>query len=367
MSKKALVYTHTKIPNYGANLQALSTSLILKKFNYDPCFLDIMPTGLKTHYNSTTSQRQRNLHEEFAQKELNLTEEFNHIGDINFFLKNNLFDIHVTGSDAVFKLDLKSSNSRWDQHYPNPFWLNNVNSKKISFSPSAMGTDFKKEIEKKDRQKFSENLMEFDALTCRDAWTKKQLEYFGANPIQTLDPVFLLPYLDDRFKTKRNNDKYIVISIPLYLQNTWKKELISFFKTKNYNVIDIGTPENNDMHLNPIEWYKIIAESSGYIGTRFHPLVICLSNNVPLFSLDQYARTCFSRNRSKSYLILKDFKKQSYHSTKIGYRLLKIEDVYLKILEQDRQKTSNDIVKNRISKTISLFGSILESMDDKKQ
>jgi len=40
--------------------------------------------------------------------------------------------------------------------------------------------------------------------------------------------------------------------------------------------------------LSPWEWLAVIAGSQGYVGTRFHPIVIALLYDVPFLSIDSY-------------------------------------------------------------------------------
>jgi hypothetical protein len=57
--KKCLVFTHTSVPNYGANLQALATNLLLRQSGYEPTYLSIIPREVETHYSRSVDQNQR--------------------------------------------------------------------------------------------------------------------------------------------------------------------------------------------------------------------------------------------------------------------------------------------------------------------
>jgi polysaccharide pyruvyl transferase WcaK-like protein len=106
-------------------------------------------------------------------------------------------------------------------------------------------------------------------------------------------------------------------------------------------MIDIGTPEQPTLSLTPKDWYHLIATSSGYIGVRFHPLIVAVAHDVPVFSLDQYARTPIQRKSSKSYLHLKSNQLSSFHSTKLGYRFLRPKQIVKALERQRKQKISN--------------------------
>ena len=47
--------------------------------------------------------------------------------------------------------------------------------------------------------------------------------------------------------------------------------------------------------LSPIDWYALIKYSNGYIGENMHPIVICLHNAVPCYSIDNWGNFDFFR------------------------------------------------------------------------
>ena len=72
-------------------------------------------------------------------------------------------------------------------------------------------------------------------------------------------------------------------------------------------VLDQGTSRKIDVPLDPIDWLDIHARSSGYVGARFHPVVVSLCAGVPVVSLDMYHKYPFSRRKSKTWLVMRDF------------------------------------------------------------
>ena len=64
--------------------------------------------------------------------------------------------------------------------------------------------------------------------------------------------------------------------------------------------------------ISPLEWFAIIRYAAGYIGSNMHPIVSCLTNAVPCFSLDNWGATDFWGNKkasssSKVYDVLKQY------------------------------------------------------------
>jgi hypothetical protein len=348
--KKCLVFTHTAVPNYGANLQALATNLLLRESGYEPTYLSIIPGEVEKHYSRSVDENQRSIHTSFVKKNIILTETFNSKTEVEEYVSKSNYELLVTGSDAVFKLD--NSSEIWDLNYPNPFWLDAFLGDKISISASAMGSDIWKCIEKTNRDRFTRNLSNFKTLTVRDSWTARQLSKFGLNPKVTLDPVFFLPHLNKSYDYREYLDeKYVVTSIPKHFSSEWKLNLKDELNSLGYEAVEIGTPESSNSYLDPYEWYSLIAKSAGFIGMRFHPIVVSLANGVPVFALDQYARTPWHRAPSKTYQLLEQFNLSKNHCTKLGYRFIKPRDIVKKLFSQDEKtlKLVNKIVATQIS------------------
>ena len=51
-------------------------------------------------------------------------------------------------------------------------------------------------------------------------------------------------------------------------------------------LVDFGLTNKIELPLNPMDWYALLIHSEGYIGTRMHPIIVCLHNSVPFFSFD---------------------------------------------------------------------------------
>ena len=353
----ALITTHLDVPNYGANLQAYATKLFLVKNNISPTYAILKSRSLDSQYKKNVSERQLNLHNKFIKNNFSISPKFLEINEFNCFLENNFFDYYITGSDAVFRLNNNHQGERWDLNYPNPFWLNYNVRNKISFSASAMGSNIPKIIGSESRTSFKNNLATFKKLTVRDAWTYQCLKYFGIEADICLDPVFLLRKLNiesSEWCTRVKTGQYVVISLPKRYSQKFTEQLYSLFYQAGLDVVDIGTPEDEKIsNLDPITWYNLIANSYGYVGVRFHPLVVAISNQKPVFCLDMYARHYNERKKSKSYLLLKEFNLHDGYADKLQQTLITPKKIVNSILKQ--KVVDSDILDKKIERTFNIY------------
>ncbi|NJN24867.1 MAG: polysaccharide pyruvyl transferase family protein [Cyclobacteriaceae bacterium] len=60
-----------------------------------------------------------------------------------------------------------------------------------------------------------------------------------------------------------------------------------------------------DYPISPEDWFLWITHSSGYIGMRFHPIIVSLFNGVPFIAFDHYVKKYFKflriQQSSKTY------------------------------------------------------------------
>ena len=112
------------------------------------------------------------------------------------------------------------------------------------------------------------------------------------------------------------SEKYILLASQKCLSSAWIKRFTVIANQYGYKTValpspegfvDVGTNETIQLPLDPLEWLKIIACSDGYIGGRFHPLVICMSAGVPVLSIDKYHKLPWQCRKSKSWLLLHKF------------------------------------------------------------
>lgn len=312
--------THHWVPNFGANLQALASVKYLTSLGHELVVIDYRPRDLVKLTNSKISNAQVITHEAFVDKYFDLTELYSDREELLAGIGKYNFDIVISGSDALFRLDY--SKNREDVSFPNPFWLDwtfeeaaNVGKGRF-ISVSNMGSSFS-ELKADDKTGIIELLNTFEVINVRDSWTKKELLSLSdsINIKETIDPVFLLKdYIN---VSKREESKYLLICPNKgMLSADWLEKFKTKANSKGFKLYGLPHPEGLtvnpdqvdkvlDLPLDPLSWYKYIVNSSGYIGVRFHPIIVALSNNVPFVSLDTYQKKIFSPQMSKTYDITK--------------------------------------------------------------
>lgn len=355
----AYVATHHWVPNFGANLQALGTKGLLQARGFDVKFVDFRPVELVEKYSRSISTEQRNAHEEFLDKYIPLTSLVETQQDFVELCREFPADLYVTGSDAVFRVS--ATNPRSDLVFPNPYWLCGVSSSgsaplKLSLSPSAMGTKFA-EMSNESREGMRNALDSMAALSARDDWTLRQLNSLNLRSEVTLtpDPVFSLSeIIRERPPNAGKARPYIVVSTQKRVSESWMEKFTAIANSDGYDVIALPTPEGVidkgantqiDIPMGPIEWLKVISGASGYVGIRFHPVVVSLVAGIPIVALDLYHEHPFNARKSKTWLLLKDFDAQKYCIPQKFHRFLSPAAVWRKLEAQ------RPLVNHRLNKS----------------
>lgn len=360
------VLTHHWVPNFGANLQALATVSALKSMGHEVRIIDYRPIELLDYYESKVDQTQLDAHEIFINEFLPLSRRCTNLEEVSELNKLEDFDILVSGSDAVFRLDY--SKNREDTTFPNPFWLTfaHQDQMKFFFSVSGMGTDFSK-FDNDIKAGISSTLKNAE-VHVRDKWTKSSLMKLdpALNIDQTLDPVFLLSnyfVIPDEYQYKKD-EKYFLFNIyKNMVSDSWIKKFTDLANKDGYKVILLPNPQGNyfgneivnetiKLPIHPLSWYSMIQNSSGYLGVRFHPVVTSISNNVPFIAFDNYQKGYFNRFTSKTFDICYKTGNEKYCLDKIRRRLLSPSKA-LKWLTEERP--DNEFVKNEVQRIEKIF------------
>lgn len=341
------ILTYHFVSNFGANLQTLSTYKYIENAGHTPIIINWIPEDLETYYDENVSQQQNNAHRLFAQKNYrNITNICRTTQDIARVIDDNEIDLVIIGSDAVFtyipplarihicRRGLVYCKPFVDSDYPNPFWGDfiKLTSRKVKvaiMSASAQNTKYRMILGRKLKREFSDSIDLFSYISVRDVWTQEMLSYLTRGrvlPKITPDPVFAFQFNVNPQKSqyvKHNlniSSPYVLVSLTTdYLNTEWLQELEMVFAESG--ILLIGLPQTNkpfksilkhNIHfpLDPLDWYNIISESSGYIGELMHPVLVSLHNSVPVYAFDKYG---FKKNRkfdeksSKTYQIMKRF------------------------------------------------------------
>ena len=321
--------TYHWVPNFGAQLQTLSTYKYLERNQYDPLIINWVPNDTKKYYERIVEFAQREKHADFLRNNCQMTEEFSKSDDFSVVLEKNGITHVVIGSDSLFniakpKFDLckrKRTTPSEDHTFPNPFWGKGFEElPHIGLSISSQNakfTDFKDE-----RDITSEILKRFRVVTVRDKWTQTMVSYLSKGAIEptvTPDPVFgfnsnvSTVMTKDEILSKFNlPEKYVLLSFTsgrMRAKQEWLDSITRMFHEEGYCCVmlpmlaggqtmhlDISIP----LPLSPIDWYYLIKYSSGYIGVLMHPIVVSLHNAVPFFSFDHYGSGPYFLTRKKS-------------------------------------------------------------------
>ena len=202
----------SRVANFGANLQALSTYYYLKSNGHEPWFINYYDRNIYIDLkNSIQTNIQVKKHIEFVDN--NISNQSNicfSYKDVNNEIKRLGIEAVLVGSDAVlqhhpfmsrihrgkrkpFYIEKIST----DRMFPNVFWgvgLENTIPKAI-MSASSQNSEYKY-FSDKLKGKMANALNEFRMITVRDNWTKQLISCVMGKDIsiKTPDPVFGLNY-----------------------------------------------------------------------------------------------------------------------------------------------------------------------------
>lgn len=337
--------------NFGANLQALSTLLYLKKHNHTPVIIDWRPPKLLQRYKKETPQQQATVHEEFFQHFFPMTKRCKDAREVAQVIEQEDMDAVMIGSDAVIQyapyLTWFRPNRRKGFYY---FYFHEDNmidcpylgsfhkflSRPVStamFSVSAQNMAYQHLTaleQKRLRDQMGQSLC---SVTVRDTWTQKLFQslYPRVSVQISPDPVFGfednirgqvdLPDVRAQFNLP---EKFVLLTLPgnEAFGTEWRRKLIALWKAKNIQCFFLPSPtktmhdeaggaETIPLPLSPLQWYALLKNCHAYIGYNMHPIVSCLHNGIPFFALDQYSvntgllfRKQFDLQSSKVYDLL---------------------------------------------------------------
>lgn len=384
---KVGILTYHYVPNFGAQLQALSTIGFVKRIGHTPILLHWQPTDLDDIYINRVPEIQRLEHSEFAKQNFPLTNICKNEDDLIREIECHNLDMIITGSDALFKYIPKACRLRFSKRKfrfvkikvpcvekipGNPFFCDYYDSLNrkipiVAFSVSSQNAPFYK-MNANERALIGKCLNNFKSITVRDDWTKKMVETlsFHKNIQITPDPVFSfnqncyvnIPTKEEILKKYNLPQNYVLISFWTKNVNSSYIGKISEELQKNgfgpvafpmpEGLIDFGIDLKIDLPLSPLEWYAIIKYSNGYIGERMHPIVVCLHNAVPFFAYDEYGIEQksvlglirkYMQDSSKTFHIVS---KAGFENNLFAYKtkcsLPKSDDIVEALLNFDRQK-----------------------------
>lgn len=358
------ILTHHWVYNFGANLQALAINRLLRMLGHDAWIINYRPIEKEARYREQVPSCQVELHEEVCRKFMQQTPLCTTEADIIRVSGDFGFDAIWVGSDAVFRLDLRSNQP--DKTFPNPFWLQWTNSgglkipRKEALAVSAMGTNFLT-LPRKIRKGIKDAIRAMHGISVRDRWTWLMLSLIsGGRPsiIFCPDPVFVLNdicRIPDEYQVELPfvRDKYILLSVERnQFTDKWINDFVRLSHLHGFLVVSLPFPENQvdlpvdyviPLPLSPLSWYSLIKNSSGFVGYRMHPIVCSMVNAVPFVSIDTYGwlrlfgRTIRIRYSSKTYDLCSLAGLARFCLSPKQARLCRPEDILNLLLSRDQE------------------------------
>ncbi len=334
--KVGLLAFHYAI-NFGAVLQLLSTVRHLSQRGIDVVVINYVAADSEDYYARTASVAQRALHAALRRELWRETVLCRTVEDIRAVVALEQLDGVIIGSDAVCQHHpwlerltfpcrrlIAVRGTTTPEQFPNGYWLRAPLTTARGIVPvaliSASCQDSRYHLFSSDTCRQMRSVMEsYCYLSVRDSWTQAMVRHVMRGrlvPPITPDPVWALS-LDDPSAAPLPKGKYLVATFDraMGVTNEWLEELrreareqlgaeiilLPFANAPSYPLpprekpegepreTPVGAPEERpEEPLSPLHWYRLIANSEGYIGANMHPVIVALANAKPVYSFDNY-------------------------------------------------------------------------------
>lgn len=341
-NKKIAVLTHFNVCNFGANMQAVSTSAYLRKNGWDPVFINW--NQYQNSLFTNVPKVQQDAHRNFVYNSLEVSQDLSNEKEIIAYLNEHEIKNIIVGSDAVFCL------STWldrfvlnrkgihikkftpDKVFPNVFWLSELQSDRL-FNIAMMSVSsqnaYYKLLSKKVKEGIKRCIQRYDYISVRDEWTQKMVYDIGDRNVSvTPDPMWAFETnyddteIEEDFLTRMHIKKpYLLLGFQYAYPEKSQKWLEKFVTMAHhagfqclplpfaFGYMPFDYDQQIEFPLSPMDWYRLIKYSKGYIGYNMHPIIVSMANNVPCFSIDNYginiAKFFNIKESSKIYDIFK--------------------------------------------------------------
>lgn len=392
--KKIGILTYHFVPNFGAQLQTLSTVGYLRKHGYNPVVLHWYPYDLENFYVNEVPEQQRQTQHSFAEHNMTLSQLCRTVEDVAREIERLQIDAVFIGSDALFDYSPVSTRKHYDLRHmriiplpcgathdlPNAFWASFNDYLKqpvpvVGFSISSQNTPYKK-LKMSEKKELSRLLRNFKFLTLRDQWTCDMVKYISgrSDVFVTPDPVFAFNSNTD-FNIERSSllekyklpENYILVSFCHdALPSGFVDEVIEKVEARTgCKCVSFPMPRKLkrfktdyaiDLPLSTLDWYYLIKYSQGYIGELMHPIIVSLHNSVPFFCFDQYG--------TYKTIIPMLYHKKIPESSKI-YDILKKADLLTNVYSYQSEKTisAEEVVSSFMEFDINKCSAFAERME----
>lgn len=321
------ILTYHCWPNFGCNLQAISTVGYLKRMGHEPIVLNWCPQDLEDMYENRISKEQLQCHKDFVEKTMPITQPCRTEEELVKVINDYSLNAIIVGSDALFKYFPEACRTRFslrqmrmvhqtplscEDLIDNPFLGGFINKlkKKIpvsAFSVSSQNCPYQK-MNETEKSVIGGYMKNYSRITVRDEWTAEMVTSLTGIQIVpiTPDPVFSfnqncylhIPSKEEIMSKFGLKEKYVLLSftdwhnkatyIRHLAEEIMKSGLQPVALPMPEKLFDAGIDAKIHLPLSPLDWYALIKNSSAYIGERMHPIVVCLHNSVPFFCFDGY-------------------------------------------------------------------------------
>ncbi len=331
--KIGLLAFHQAI-NFGATLQLLSTHRYLLHMGLEPIVVNYVPTDLEAFYERTAPQAQRELHAELRKGLWQETALCRTSQDVAQVVEEEGIEAMIIGSDAVCQCHTLAERLTFPcrtivgvrgtstvESFPNAFWAdwNDLLTQPIPVAIiSASSQDSRyKYFRGHMREEMERLVLNYAYLSVRDEWTQKMMVHITRGltcPEVTPDPVFafsqnaedLLPTREETLKKFDLPEKYVLLSFisERVVSQEWLDGFAKYARERDgveCVMLPFAQRESHGhtrkeipLPLSPLDWYALLRYSQGYVGNNMHPIVVCLHNDTPFFSFDNYGLRRFN-------------------------------------------------------------------------
>lgn len=322
------ILTYHCQPNFGAQLQAISTVGHLRNLGHQPIVLDWYAADLEDMYSKRIPQEQVQCHFQFTKAALPLSNKCSTEQNLIQEIDNLKLDALIVGSDALFKyVPLRNrrhfSKKKLKYIYDfvplscelldnNPFFGAFLEQLSHSVPASVYAVSSQncpyKRFTCSETRKMASALSHYKFISVRDAWTQKMIRAVtGRKEIPIFpDPVFSfrqncylnIPAKEEILNRYNLEENYVLFSFRnKFCPENYLSSLAKTFQDQGFQPVVLPMPEGLfsadiqkiiNLPLTPIDWYALIIYSKGYIGERMHPIIVCLHNSIPFFNFDEY-------------------------------------------------------------------------------
>ena len=320
------IITYYRVPNFGANIQALSTYNYLIQHGYHPIMIHFMSPSLYEFSNTySSSGDQKKAHIDFVDKHFkNQTEVCYTSNEVEAVIRRYEIKSIIIGSDAVVQHHPLFERMHYDGHchrhfridymppeqmYPSVFWGEGLPTgvKKVMMSVSSQNSKYQYFLPSLKR-KMKKSLSGFSYISARDEWTNSMFRsIMKCNVPVTPDPVFAfnqncsqyIPSEDTIRETYGLKNPYVLVCLRSQsLTMDVLQGIKSNFASRHIDCVALPMP-TGVMFEHPFDyeipcplqtdrWYALIKYAYGYVGSNMHPIIVALHNAVPCFSLDDW-------------------------------------------------------------------------------